>query len=191
MKIRILTAAALAAVSTSFANANEFDAKLRDLATSQIAHWATNPVVLDAIRHQNVATAGYSAEQIDALDKSWRAEVGTGAQPTIEPVLHNPASDYLRTKRDESAGLYTEVFVMDAHGLNVAASDVTSDYWQGDEDKWQQTFAVGPHAVHISEIELDESTQTYQSQVSIAIADPDTGATIGAVTVGVNVEQLN
>jgi hypothetical protein len=79
---------------------------------------------------------------------------------------------------------------MDDKGMNVALSDVTSDYWQGDEAKWQQTYLVGPDAVHIGDVELDESTQTYQSQVSITVVDPDTKAPIGALTFGVNVEAL-
>ena len=193
MKTGIIALAAAAFVATGLQSvqANEFDAQLRALASDQIAHWVSDPVLLDTIRHQNAASAGYSQAEIDTLDQAWRAEVGAGARPTIDPILHNAASDFLRARRDESGGLYTEVFVMDARGLNAAASDVTSDYWQGDEDKWQQTFAVGPHAVHISEVELDESTQTYQSQVSLAIADPATGAPIGAVTVGVNLELLN
>ena len=69
--------------------------------------------------------------------------------------------------RDDSEGLFTEIFVMDAVGLNVAASDTTSDFWQGDEAKWQQTYSAGSGAVHISDVELDESTQSYQSQVEL------------------------
>ena len=84
--------------------------------------------------------------------------------------------------------MIAEVFIMDAQGLNVAASAVTSDYWQGDEAKFQQTYGVGPDAVHISEVELDESTQTYQAQVSLSLTDPATGALIGAVTFGLNAQ---
>ena len=82
------------------------------------------------------------------------------------------------------------VFVMDGKGLNVGQSDVTSDYWQGDEAKWQDTYSNGKGAVHISELEEDESTQTLQSQVSVTVVDPESGKAIGAVTFGVNVENL-
>ena len=77
---------------------------------------------------------------------------------------------------------------MDAQGLNVAQSDVTSDYWQGDEAKWQETYNTGN--VHIGDVELDESTQTYQAQVSLPIFDPESNAVIGAATFGVNLELL-
>ena len=79
---------------------------------------------------------------------------------------------------------------MDAKGLDVAQSTLTSDYWQGDEAKWSETYPVGPDAVQIGEIEQDESTQVFQSQVSIAVTDPATGEVIGAITVGVDVSML-
>ena len=76
-----------------------------------------------------------------------------------------------------------------ARGLNVAASAVTSDYWQGDEAKWQETFLAGPGASHVSEIEEDESTQTFQVQVSLPVVDG--GSPIGAITLGVDIERLD
>ena len=97
---------------------------------------------------------------------------------------------FLRERKDASQGTFTEIFVMDAKGLNVGQSDVTSDYWQGDEAKWQDTYSNGKGAVHISELEEDDSTQTLQSQVSVTVVDPDSGEAIGAVTFRVNVENL-
>jgi hypothetical protein len=72
----------------------------------------------------------------------------------------------------------------------VAQSDITSDYWQGDEEKWAEVYPKGAGALHLSEVEQDESTQIYQSQISMPVVDPADGAVIGAVTVGVNVEML-
>ena len=108
----------------------------------------------------------------------------------IAPVLNNPVSDALRARIEASMGAMTEVFIMDEHGLNVAASAVTSDMWQGDEAKFQDTYGKGAGSVHIGEVELDESTQRYQGQISVTIVDPDTGAPIGALTVGVDAESL-
>ena len=44
--------------------------------------------------------------------------------------------------------------------------------------------------VQIAEVEMDESTQTFQSQLSVPVVDPATGEVIGAVTVGVDVDAL-
>ena len=88
----------------------------------------------------------------------------------------------------DSGDAITEIFVTDARGLNVAASDLTSDYWQGDEEKHSETYAQGTGGFYISEVELDDSTQRYQAQVSFTLVDPATGQAIGAVTVGVDAE---
>jgi hypothetical protein len=44
-------------------------------------------------------------------------------------------------------------------------------------------------AIFVDEAEKDESTQMLQSQVSMTIAD-ETGAPIGAITVGINLNAL-
>ena len=72
----------------------------------------------------------------------------------IDKLLSDPVSQWLMDQESATAGFVTEVFVMDNKGLNVAQSAVTSDYWQGDEAKWQQTYLVGPDALHISEVEF-------------------------------------
>lgn len=169
---------------------NEFEGPLRELGESQIMSLVSDPAIVAAIQAQNSRNGGMSEDAIIAEDKKWRSEVGAADQPTIKPVMENDVASMLRAIRDESGGLFTEIFVMDQVGLNVAASDTTSDYWQGDEAKWQETYKVGVGAMHISEVELDESTQSYQSQVSVAISDPTTNQVIGAATFGVNIEFL-
>lgn len=184
--VSLIAAASLA----SPALADEFTPQLEDFYRTEISKWAESSVIVQAIEHQNSRTSGYDQAQIDALDQTWRAEVGASQSPTITPVLSNGAADFLRERVADSGGRITEIFIMDARGLNVAASAVTSDYWQGDEDKFQKTHDVGAGALHISDVELDESTQRYQSQISVAISDPATGAVIGTMTVGVDVESL-
>ena len=181
---------ALAVMGVASASANEYESRLSALAQAEIAAIASSPEIIAAVRAQNAETASYDQSRIDQLDQTWRGEVGATGQTMISEVLSRPASQYLANERESSAGLFTEIFVMDSQGLNVAQSDVTSDYWQGDEAKWQDTFGNGPGAVHISEIEEDESTQTFQSQVSMTVVDPDNGAAIGAITVGVNIELI-
>ncbi|SMX45113.1 cache domain-containing protein [Maliponia aquimaris] len=184
----LLSAALIAAAP--HAMAVEPHAAMQAYVNSEILTWAQDAVIVDAIRAQNVRTAGYDAAQIDALDLTWRAEVGTGSSAMIDAVLINAAADFLRSRIEASDGMITEVFIMDAHGLNVAASGATSDYWQGDEAKFQETYPKGAGAVHFGEIEFDESSQTYQAQISVTITDPASGAPIGAMTVGIDAETL-
>lgn len=170
--------------------ADEFAAAMESFYQTQISGLASNPMLIEAINAQNAQTSGFSAAQIDELDKAWRAEVGMANTPTISPVLESAAADFLREQVANSGGQITEIILMDAQGLNVAASSTTSDYWQGDEEKHSETYGAGAGSLHISDVELDESTQTYQGQISFPVVDPATGAPIGAITVGVDAQSL-
>lgn len=183
------TAAVLCLPNTALAQDNEFAEPLTALANAQIREIAQNPVIVAAVEAQNALTGGYDEAKVLELDTQWRAEVGADAKPLIDATLGTEASKLLAQLQADSAGLFTEIFVMDAKGLNVAQSTVTSDYWQGDEDKFSMSFGAGAAAVHLGEIEQDESTQAFQSQVSIAITDA-AGAPIGAITVGVDLSTL-
>ena len=191
MTLRSLAVAGAVFVAAAIpASANQFESELKALSVGKIADISSSQEVIAAIKSQNERTATYDQSKIDELDKTWRAEAESNDQPMIDDVLGNDLSGYLMDIQDGSRGLFTEIFVMDAKGLNVGQSDVTSDYWQGDEAKWKETFGKGPNSVLIGELEQDDSTQQLQSQVSVTVADPDTGEPIGAVTFGVNIEQL-
>lgn len=148
------------------------------------------PVTILSVQASNQAHAGVDQAQIDKLDESWKTEAKSDDQPLIAEILSSPLSNYLLYIQAGSAGLYTEIFVMDKYGLNVGQSSVTSDYWQGDEDKFQKTFAVGPDAVFIDEAEFNEDTKTWRTQVNLTIVDPATKESIGAVTIEFNLTEL-
>lgn len=172
------------------ASAGEYKPAMQAYLESNVNTWVHSPVLIDAIRAQNAQTSSYDQTEIDRLDLVWRAEVGTPSSQIITNVLENEAANFLREQMGISGGVISEIFAMDARGLNVAASDVTSDYWQGDEAKFQKTFEIGPDSIHFSDVEFDESSQTYQGQVSIVIVDPASNVPIGAVTIGLNAEAL-
>jgi hypothetical protein len=183
----VLVAAAIAAAPVS---ADDYRTAVKSYLETEIRTWASDPRLAAAITAQNARTAGYSQADIDRLDGEWMSEIGNSDSALIRSVLDHPMSDMLRERVAASDGIITEVFVMDALGLNVASAALTSDYWQGDEAKFSETFPLGPDAVHISEVEFDESSQTYQVQVSLSLADPATGRVIGAMTVGLEAERL-
>jgi glycerol-3-phosphate dehydrogenase len=160
------------------------------LVGSKLRAWAQNPIVVDAIKAQNEKHKSLTAADIDKLDKQWRAETKASAKPLIDATMGNALSAYLKKVKADGQGLYTEIFVMDNKGLNVGQSDVTSDYMQGDEAKWQKTFQVGPDAIFADKVEFDDSSQAYEEQVSFSITDPATKAVIGAITVGLNADKL-
>ncbi len=185
---RSLILSAPLAVAASFAHAVDAPPAMRAFVESNIMSWAGSAQVIDAVTAQNAKTAGTSEAQILEWDADWRAQVGQADQPLISEVTGNALSAFLSEQVAASEGRITEIFVMDAVGLNVAASDVTSDYWQGDESKFTESFGAGPDAVFVDAVEFDESTQSYQGQISISLTDPASGEVVGAMTIGLNAE---
>jgi len=193
-KTSLLFGAAAAALSfavstASFADDAEIKAKAASYTKSEVAKWVADADVVAALAAANSSNAAYDQGKIDELDKQWRAEVGAAAHPLIDATAANPASAKLKAICEGQGGLVTEAFVMDAKGLNVGMCDATSDYWQGDEPKWQKTFSAGPDAVFVDDVEQDESTQKFQVQTSITVVDAG-GKAIGAMTVGLDAESL-
>lgn len=182
----ILSAPLVAAAS--LAQAVDAPPAMRAFVESDIMKWAMSPQVITAVKAQNAETAGSSEAQIIEWDNQWRAQVGQAEQPLISEVMGRDLSEFLGQQVDASGGRITEIFVMDALGLNVAASGVTSDYWQGDEAKYKNSYGQGAGALFVDAVEFDESSQTYQGQISISLTDPDTGELVGAMTIGLNAE---
>lgn len=188
---RLFMAVAALSATAPLAMANDGHvAPVSAYVNENIKPWLADPTVIAAIKAQNGKHAGLTEAQILKLDKDWRAQVNSGNRPLVDGILSNKLSAFLKKKKEGSQGLMTEVFVMDNKGLNVGQSDPTSDYWQGDEAKWKKTFKVGPDVIHVGGVEKDESTQQLQSQASVTIKDPETGKPIGAVTIGINLDEL-
>lgn len=195
MKTKLFASAVFAAATIAFAPATvqaeeAHVAPVKEFISQNVEAWLTDPVVVGAIKEQNAKTAGLDDAAIDKLDKEWRAQATAADKPFVNEVLAREISKFLMAKKESSQGMITEMFVMDAKGLNVGQSDVTSDYWQGDEAKWQKSYAAGAGAMFVDGVEEDESTQALQSQASVTISDPETGEPIGAITVGINLDML-
>ena len=171
----LLAGAIGGSVLLSSAHANEFAPQIETVFNEQVKGWLSDPAVVDAIKAQNATTGSYDDAKIEELDQTWRAEAKAGGGDMINATLGNALSTFLKGKKDASGGMFSEIFVMDAKGLNVGQSDVTSDYMQGDEGKFQKTFGVGPDAMFIDEVEFDDSSQTFQSQVSHTIVNSADG----------------
>lgn len=163
---------------------------LKELARTKVAAWVAEEICIEAVKAQNSVTATLPQRVIDSLDIQWRIETVRGERPLIERVLSKDLSARLAVLKDGMQGAITEIVVMDARGLNVAASDIDSDYWQGDEEKWRKTYLVGPGATYVGHVELDTSTDLFQAEVSMTITDPQSGRVIGAIAVGVDLDRL-
>jgi hypothetical protein len=146
-------------------------------------------IVQVSVDAQNKRLSNMAQEQIDALDNQWKAEREAADKPLIAATLSSPLSVYLARIQGKSLGLYAEIFVMDQNGLNVGQSTVTSDFWQGDEDKFQKTFDVADDAMFVDAAEWDDEAKIWRNQVSFTLLDA-AKKKIGAVTVEINLTEL-
>jgi hypothetical protein len=144
------------------------------------------PEVIAAVQEQNVANAGLTPNQIEALDRQWRAERKVNGGPLSNAKMFNPTSQFLKGFKAAANGAIVEIFIMDNKGLNVAQTDPTSDLMQGDEDKWQKTFGAGPWMTFVDQPEEEDGKKTVQ--VSATLVDNDVA--IGAMTVSLDLDKV-
>jgi hypothetical protein len=149
--------------------------------TANVKPWLSDPKVVEAVKAQNKKNAKLDYLEIQQLDEDWKAK-----KPLVEATMNNALSAFLKEKKAGLKGVMTEAFVMDDRGLNVGQTDGTSDYFQADEAKWQKTFGAGPEAIFVDAVEEDGGKKVAQASLTIV----DGGKPIGAITVGVDVDQV-
>jgi hypothetical protein len=154
-----------------------------DLAKTTLAAYGTDPVIVKAVKAENAK--GKTLDQIKKMDAEWKGTPGIADYMKV--IMESECGQHLRKIMDNS-NLYSEIFVMDNLGANVAMTDKTSDYWQGDEAKFKNSFNGGQGSVFVDDVEFDDSSQTYLSQVSVPVKDGD--KVIGAITFGIDVDRI-
>ena len=181
--LSILLAGCLLVSFISLGFAEEAPQKIKDLAQSKLAAYGKDPMIVDAVKVENAK--GKTLDAIQAKDKEWLATPGIADY--MEAIMNSKCGNYLRSIQN-SAPYYSEIFVMDNLGANVAMTDKTSDYWQGDEAKFKKSFNGGSGAVFVDEVKFDDSAQAYLVQVSVPVWDG--GQVIGAITFGIDVDKV-
>ena len=177
----------LVAGTQSGAQADSHEAKIKKYLDQHVSSWLASEELQRAVYQQNLDHKGLTEADIAVLDSRWRAEKLAGGGSLMSSKMSGELAAFLRGIKAAAGGVITEIFVMDDKGLNVAQTDPTGDYMQGDEAKWQKTFGVGPNAILIDEVEQDGGLNVSQASLTIA---RNNGYTLGAVTIGINVDAL-
>ena len=168
-------------------SAGSHEAKTQKYINESIRSWLGSKELHQAIHQQNLNHSGLTADEISVLDTRWRAERAVGGGDLVNSKMSNDLSTFLRGIKAASGGIITEIFVMDDKGLNVGQTNLTGDYMQGDEAKWKKTFLVGSSAVFIDDVEKEDGLNIAQTSLTVA---RNNGFTLGAVTIGINVDAL-
>lgn len=157
---------------------------------ANVRSWIEDPLIVEALKDHNERHTHLTLSDIDRMDAAWHVELSSDHHPLIDSVTGTPLAKFLKAKQAASGGAITEIIVIDAKGLSIGESEPSSDFWQGDEQKWQKTYPAGAGVLFVDRAEKDESTQTLQSQASLTVSDPQTHQPIGTLTVGINLDAL-
>ncbi len=147
---------------------------------------ALDEVVL-AVKAHN--TKNMTMQEILEIDQRWIAQ--KGQIPEAAALLGTRVSGLLATIVNGKA-YFREAILTGNQGANVAINQLTTDYWQGDEDKFLAIFdnqypSRKPDS-HISRARWDESTKAMIAQVSVPVMDGKT--MIGTLTIGVDLKRV-
>jgi hypothetical protein len=134
---------------------------------------AADAELLKAIVAKNLVIE--SPGEIRRIDDDWRSNL---RYPLRKSLTSGACAERLR-KLVQDDKLVVEAFLMDERGGLVCGSVETSDYWQGDEPKWQKTYRDGGQ-VFVDEPALDPSTGAFAVQLSRIVSER--GRKVGAVT---------
>ena len=143
----------------------------------------TNKVFAEETKKQNAAKI--SLDKIKKIDKEWQA--AEDFLPIQEKLTTNACAEEIN-KVIKANPAIKEAFVMDNQGAVVGENDLTSDYWQGDEAKWQNSYNGAKGGVDVGKVKFDKSANAQLQQISIPILDG--GKVIGAVTFGLDLSKL-
>lgn len=168
-------------VSSTFSLAIEASPEqLKKMASKDLAPLLASEAIIKAVVAQN--SSEQSLSKIKKTDKKWVRTAGY--DDFMRKLMANDCADELK-KAMKKYNYILEAFVVDGQGAIVCMLDKTTDYWQGDEDKFKKAFADGKGAVFIDKVRFDESAQAYTSQISLPIMKDK--KVIGVGTFGVNV----
>lgn len=187
MRLTALFLAALLAPGLVAAQEDIDQGELKELLRTKmrtVQHMALNPALIQAVRRQNAERL--AIDKIKQRDDDWKAT--KNLTPLKRSLQENGAGKMLKRYVSRNPSL-NEAFLTDNQGANVAAFPATSDYWQGDEEKWTTSFNKGAGRLILGPVEHDESTNTLAVQVSAPLFHQ--GETIGVLIVGVTFDYVS
>lgn len=157
--------------------------KVVDFANAELSKLGADQMIIDTVKAKN--SENTSLKAIKEKDEKWMSHAGIA--PYMQELMDSPCGKHLKEFQNTHSYV-AEMFLTDNQGANVAMTDKTSDYWQGDEAKFTKSFNGGNGVVFVGDVKFDDSSQAYLSQVSIPVKDGD--KTIGVLVVGIDIDLL-
>lgn len=164
--------------------------QIKELLIRKIERWKHLPKLEAVLKERNLKSRRFSEQEIAVRDKKWmQAFIQDDFSYSIN-LVDQELSAHLREIKKQSQNVITEIIVTDVRGLNVAISDMTSDYWQGDEEKFTEVFSKPANTMHFGDINYDESTKRFQLHLSVPLYTEEKFEPLGVMVFGVDVEKV-
>lgn len=147
---------------------------------------------------QQIIEAGPRQESftdVMTIDSQWQAMVPLTTPDLAATILALPGSRALQGWQQSHQGLVTEVMLINDMGTLAAMSQLTSDYWQGDEPKFQRAMGTEPasaeteRTLYISPIRYDTSASRFQVTASAPVSPGNGRPAIGVIVIGISIEK--
>lgn len=163
---------------------------IRELLFRKIERWKRLPKLESALKKHNAKNRSLSKRDILERDKKWTNAFLQDDFSYSLDLVDQELSAQLREIKKQSQDVITEIIVTDERGINVAISDMTSDYWQGDEEKFTKVFGKPANTLHFGAISYDESTKRFQLHISVPLQSEKEFESTGVMVFGVDVEKV-
>ncbi len=132
------------------------------------------------------------ANYINERDLEWRKyDPKDGESDIVNQVNNNLVSKNLSILKWEYEAeygypVYSEVFITNKYGANVAQSNLTTDYRQDDEDWWEEAKTKG---LHLSSVIYDQSSASYALDLGVKVSDRQ-DKFLGVIKAVINAQDL-
>lgn len=122
-----------------------------------------------------------------ARDREWLADPAGAAKRSA--VLDSRASRFLAdlTRHDS---VNREILVTDRFGRLVAASNITSDYFQADESWWRDAFDEGRGRIGLTDVRHDASAGVYAFDIAVPVPAPSGEGVVGVMKIVANSREM-
>jgi hypothetical protein len=146
---------------------------------SYLLHNMTNVSVLaavpslqeavDASNRRYGASQDQISNRLEGIDEDWVATRGT-SQFAMD-LVGNETSDFLRRVQSLNP-TYTEILLTDTQGALVAATNVTTDYYQADETWWRDAYGDGTSGtIFLGDVQFDQSAGAQALEVAVPLRE--------------------
>jgi hypothetical protein len=173
-------------------------AQLADAYIARVAgvtsYFAVTPEVVELAATSSARS--FTAADTDA-ETNWETLAGTKDDPFVS-IHGEPVSAFFRDLTAVAGGSYREIFLADAKGRLIAASNRTEDFQQADDSWWPADMThvtascrhLPLECVHITDVEWDSSAATFGYDVVLPVVTSE-GHAVGVLKAVVDPRELN